>query len=75
MDLIRNPDMIEEVMHDEDRALGNTQPEQDNHETVTADPDGNQNSETKHLKLSQVQVWKCFPEGPVQKKSLINLVF
>ncbi|XP_036954878.1 ubiquilin-1-like isoform X1 [Acanthopagrus latus] len=56
MDLIRNPDMIEEVMHDEDRALGNTQPEQDNHETVTADPDGNQNSETKHLKLSQTGV-------------------
>ncbi|XP_073323091.1 ubiquilin-1-like [Pagrus major] len=55
MELIRNPDMIEEVMHNEDRALNNMQPEQDNPETLTADSDGVQKSETKHLKLSQVQ--------------------
>lgn len=56
-------------MHNEDRALNNMQAEPDKPETVTADSDGSQKSETKHLKLSQVQVWKCFPEGPVQQKS------
>lgn len=69
MELIRNPDLIEEVMHNEDRALNNMQAEPDKPETVTADSDGSQKPETKHLKLSQVQVWKCFPEGHVQQKS------
>lgn len=56
-------------MHNEDRALNNMQAEPDKPETVTADSDGSQKPETKHLKLSQVQVWKCFPEGHVQQKS------
>lgn len=74
MELIRNPDLIEEVMHNEDRALNNMHPETDKPETVTADSDGNQKSETKHLKLSQVQVWKCFLKD-LSRKSLTNLVF
>ncbi|KAG7223457.1 hypothetical protein INR49_015561 [Caranx melampygus] len=56
LELIRNPDLIEEVMHNEDRALGNLEPEQNVHETITNDSDAPQKTEAKvqeHLKLSQ----------------------
>ncbi|XP_076587736.1 ubiquilin-1-like [Chaetodon auriga] len=55
LELARNPDMIEEVMHNEDRALNNLQPEQENPETVAGDSDGLQRTDTKSFKLSQVQ--------------------
>lgn len=59
--------MIEEVVRNEDRALNNLQPEQENPETVTGDSDGLQKTDTKSVKLSQEQVWKsCFPELSVQ---------
>lgn len=44
-------------MRNEDRALGNLQPEQDNPETITGDSDGLQTTDTKSVKSSQVQVW------------------
>ncbi|XP_044052153.1 ubiquilin-1-like isoform X2 [Siniperca chuatsi] len=56
LELVRNPDMIEEVMRNEDRALDNLQPEQDNPETITGDCDGLQKTDTKSLKLSQIQI-------------------
>lgn len=57
LELVRNPHMIEEVMHNEDGALEHVQPEQDP-ESVT---DGFQKTDTKRFELSQVQVWKwCF---------------
>ncbi|TKS78596.1 Ubiquilin-1 Protein linking IAP with cytoskeleton 1 [Collichthys lucidus] len=56
LELIRNPDMIEEVMHHGDRALDNLQPQQGNPETITGDSDSVfQNTDTKRLKLSQTQ--------------------
>lgn len=58
LELIRNPDMIEEMMHHGDRALDNLQPEQGNPETTGDSDSGFQNTDTKRLKLSQVQVWK-----------------
>lgn len=47
--------MIEEVMHNEDRALGNLQPEQDDPETIIGGSDGLKKSDTKSLKLPQVR--------------------
>lgn len=61
--------MIEEVMHNEDRALNNLQPQQENPETITGDSDGAQKTDTKSLKSSQVQVWKSFLERSVRIKS------
>ncbi|XP_071339242.1 ubiquilin-1-like [Trachinotus anak] len=59
LELVRNPDLIEEVMRTEDRALNNLQPEQDNPETITGDSDGSQKTEPKiqehSLKPSQIQ--------------------
>ncbi|XP_037634317.1 ubiquilin-1-like [Sebastes umbrosus] len=37
MELARNPDMIEEVMHNEDRALNNLLPEQETSESIDGD--------------------------------------
>lgn len=54
LELIRNPDMIHQVMRNEDRALNNLQPEQDNSETITGDPDGLQ--ENDNIKRSQSQI-------------------
>ncbi|XP_068559601.1 ubiquilin-1-like [Cebidichthys violaceus] len=54
LDLVRNPCMIEDVMHSEDRALDNLQPEQENPETITGGSDGLQKSAAKRLKLSQM---------------------
>ncbi|XP_059194103.1 ubiquilin-1-like [Centropristis striata] len=56
IELIRNPDMIEEIMHDEDRALNNLQPEQENPETSTGGSDVFQDKETQSLKLPQIQI-------------------
>nr|XP_046243565.1 ubiquilin-1-like [Scatophagus argus] len=56
LELLRNPDMIEEVMYDEDKALKNSQQEQGSPETITVDTDGPQKTETKGLKLSQTEV-------------------
>lgn len=57
LELIRNPDLIEEVMHNEDRALNNLKPEQNDPETITNDSDASQKTEAKiqehYLKLSQ----------------------
>ncbi|CAK6950532.1 LOW QUALITY PROTEIN: ubiquilin-1-like [Scomber scombrus] len=53
LELIRNPDMIHEVMHNEDRALDNLQQKQDNSETITGDSDGLQENDS--LKLPQIQ--------------------
>ncbi|KAM7416797.1 hypothetical protein PAMA_018727 [Pampus argenteus] len=39
LELVRNPDMIHEVMHNEDRALNNLQPEQEDSENITSDAD------------------------------------
>ncbi|XP_019115460.2 ubiquilin-1 [Larimichthys crocea] len=55
LELIRNPDMIEEMMHHGDRALDNLQPEQGNPETTGDSDSGFQNTDTKRLKLSQTQ--------------------
>ncbi|KAG8011959.1 Ubiquilin-1, partial [Nibea albiflora] len=56
LELIRNPDMIEDVLHHGDRALDNLQSEQGNPETITGDSDsGFQKTDTKRLKLSQTQ--------------------
>lgn len=65
LELIRNPDLIEEVMYNEDRALGNSEPEQNVHETTTNDSDAPQQTEAKvqehNHKLSQVQLCsRCF---------------
>ncbi|XP_033947742.1 ubiquilin-1-like isoform X1 [Pseudochaenichthys georgianus] len=49
LELIRNPDMIEDVMHDEDKALGNVQPKQENPENTNRDSGGNQKTDTKRL--------------------------
>ncbi|KAK5909832.1 hypothetical protein CesoFtcFv8_003725 [Champsocephalus esox] len=54
LELIRNPDMIEDVMHDEDKALGNVQPKQENPENTNRDSGGNQKTDTK--RLSQIQI-------------------
>ncbi|XP_010794991.1 ubiquilin-1 [Notothenia coriiceps] len=54
LELIRNPDMIEDVMHDEDKALGNLQPKQENPENTNRDSGGNQKTDTK--RLSQIQI-------------------
>ncbi|XP_070761235.1 ubiquilin-1-like [Enoplosus armatus] len=56
LELIRNPDMIEEVMNNEDRALDNVQPDQDNPDTITGDSGGLQKTDTKSLKSSQIQI-------------------
>ncbi|KAM9360676.1 LOW QUALITY PROTEIN: ubiquilin-1-like [Symphorus nematophorus] len=53
LEFIRNPDLIDEVMHNEDKALDNVQPEQENPEIITGDSDGLQKTDTKSLKLSQ----------------------
>ncbi|XP_022054766.2 LOW QUALITY PROTEIN: ubiquilin-1 [Acanthochromis polyacanthus] len=54
LELIRNPDMLEGVMENEDRALGNLQPEQDNSETLTKDSDGRER--TEKIKENSVKV-------------------
>ncbi|XP_068994548.1 ubiquilin-1-like isoform X2 [Embiotoca jacksoni] len=60
LELIRNPDMIEEVMQNEDTALDHLQPEQDNAETCISCSDGLQKTEAKlqeqSLKQSQLQI-------------------
>ncbi|KAK9522845.1 hypothetical protein VZT92_019286 [Zoarces viviparus] len=56
LELVRNPCMIEDVMHSEDRALDNLQPEQENPETIAGDCDGLQKSAAKRLKSSQIQM-------------------
>ncbi|XP_031712607.1 ubiquilin-1 isoform X2 [Anarrhichthys ocellatus] len=56
LELVRNPCMIEDVMHSEDRALNNLQPEQENPETITGDCDGLQKTAAKRLKSSQIQM-------------------
>lgn len=48
--------MIEEVMRNEDRALGNLQPEQDDSESISSDSDVSEKTETKRQTFSQVQV-------------------
>ncbi|XP_041793600.1 ubiquilin-1-like [Chelmon rostratus] len=70
LELARNPDMIEEVMHNEDRALNNLQPQQENPETITGDSDGAQKTDTKSLKSSQVQIQTGAP--PVLTTSCEN---
>ncbi|KAJ4942028.1 hypothetical protein JOQ06_011898, partial [Pogonophryne albipinna] len=54
LELIRNPDMIQDVMHDEDKALGHLQPKQENPENTNRDSGGNQKTDTK--RLSQIQI-------------------
>ncbi|KAM6943713.1 ubiquilin-1-like [Lycodopsis pacificus] len=56
LELVRNPCMIEDVMHSEDRALDNLQPEQENPETIAGDCDGLQKNAAKSLKSSQIQM-------------------
>ncbi|XP_075955314.1 ubiquilin-1-like isoform X1 [Anarhichas minor] len=56
LELVRNPCMIEDVMHSEDRALNNLQPEQENPETITGDCAGLQKTAAKRLKSSQIQM-------------------
>ncbi|KAK5871098.1 hypothetical protein PBY51_003998 [Eleginops maclovinus] len=56
LELIRNPDMIEDVMLDEDKALGNLQPKQENPENINSDSGGLQKTDTKCLKLSQIEI-------------------
>ncbi|XP_029296072.1 ubiquilin-1-like [Cottoperca gobio] len=53
LELIRNPDMTEAVMHEEDRALGNLQPEQENSESISSDSDELQKTDTKRLEKIQ----------------------
>ncbi|XP_008292803.1 ubiquilin-1 [Stegastes partitus] len=52
LELIRNPDMIEEVMQREDRALGNLQPEKDDSETINGDSAGVQRTDAKRQEQS-----------------------
>ncbi|XP_071782529.2 ubiquilin-1-like [Centroberyx gerrardi] len=47
LELVRNPDMIQEVMRNQDRALGNLTPAQGNPETITGDVDGCQKTDVK----------------------------
>lgn len=58
LELVRNPDMIEEVIRNEHGAVNSSQPEQDNPETLSHDSNGLQKTEAKtqehNLKLSQV---------------------
>nr|XP_020458078.1 ubiquilin-1 [Monopterus albus]XP_020458079.1 ubiquilin-1 [Monopterus albus] len=60
LELVKNPDMIEEVIKNEDRALDNLQPEQSNSEAITKDSDGLQKTDPKihgrSLKLSQIHI-------------------
>lgn len=56
LELARDPDMIEKVMRNKDRVFGNLPPEQDSPETITGDCDGLQKTDTKSLKLSQIQI-------------------
>ncbi|XP_034547152.1 ubiquilin-1-like [Notolabrus celidotus] len=65
-ELIKNPDMIETIMHNEDRALNNLQPEHENPKTITRDSDSDLKSDTKRIQ-SQFQV-----ELPTQVTSSKN---
>uniref|UniRef100_A0A668AX60 Ubiquilin 1 n=1 Tax=Myripristis murdjan TaxID=586833 RepID=A0A668AX60_9TELE len=58
LELARNPEMIQEMMRNQDRALGNLQPAQGNSETITGGCDGLQKTEIQEhgLNLSQVQI-------------------
>uniref|UniRef100_UPI0037E72CD4 ubiquilin-1-like n=1 Tax=Semicossyphus pulcher TaxID=241346 RepID=UPI0037E72CD4 len=67
-ELLRNPDMIEEVMHNEDRALNNMQPEQDDPETITGVSDCIHNSDSNRL-TSQIGVSKLVTSTSGNKQS------
>ncbi|KAM3867471.1 ubiquilin-1-like [Diretmus argenteus] len=57
LELARNSDMIQEVMRDQDRALGNLPPEQDNPETISSDVENVVEKIQKcSLNLSQAQI-------------------
>uniref|UniRef100_A0A3Q1IIA3 UBA domain-containing protein n=2 Tax=Anabas testudineus TaxID=64144 RepID=A0A3Q1IIA3_ANATE len=60
LQLVRNPDMIEEVIRNEHRALDSSQSEQENPETLTNESDGLQKTEVNTLehsfKLSQIHI-------------------
>ncbi|XP_029916998.1 ubiquilin-1-like [Myripristis murdjan] len=58
LELARNPEMIQEMMRNQDRALGNLQPAQGNSETITGGCDGLQKTEIQEhgLNLSQIQI-------------------
>ncbi|XP_042344610.1 ubiquilin-1-like [Plectropomus leopardus] len=56
LELVRNPDLIEEVMNNEDRALGNLQPEQADPRSISNDPGGFEKTDTESLNLSQIHM-------------------
>ncbi|XP_039658880.1 ubiquilin-1-like isoform X1 [Perca fluviatilis] len=66
---VRNPDMIGEVMHDEDRALVNLQPEQENPESITGDSDGFQKNVQIQTGAPPVVTTSSGTQQPTERES------
>ncbi|XP_070689392.1 ubiquilin-1-like [Pempheris klunzingeri] len=70
LELVRNPDMVEEVMNNEDRALGNLQPEHNNPETNAGDSNGLQKSDTQiQTGVPPVVTTSCGRQQPTERES------
>ncbi|XP_078107002.1 ubiquilin-1-like [Sander vitreus] len=69
MERVRNPDVIGEVMHDEDRALVNLQPEQGNPESITGDSDGFQKNFQIQIGAPPVVTTSSGTQQPTERES------